>query len=670
MKKIQKMVKMMVFLYFSCLTFFCAYDLVEADQSYIMKGTTTFRTQPNEGGTWTYVPAGYLTPGDRVTVIDSVTPIKSSNAKCQTSYYYVEYMAYKGYICGDAIGFETSTKYNEQWKNLGFPESYWPSLNTLKETHPNWEFTPHFVNSNTNSITDSLDFSTAVQNESIVGKSLINSFTQGWLSTDDASYDHSTDTFKDNFDGKGWYAANYNTVAYYLDPRNFLNDPLVFMFVKLGNDSSYTLDGVQSILNGSCLSGNYTENSTTRTYAQDFYEAAQISKVSPYLLAARSRQEVNGGSSCSGSATGTVPGYEGYYNFFNINAYSANGRGAIENGLIYAKNKGWDTRYKSILGGANFIGNGYINIGQDTLYLQKWDMIGDLYSHQYMTNIQAPKSEAESLAKTYAGITATLTFSIPIYANMPELTSLPNTGNPNNYLSSITVNGKAIDQFNMDQTDYTMKLSSSINSVVLGGSTVNSNATVSGFGTVNLSSIKQTVTIEVTAQNGTKRNYNINFEKISDVPISVDDVVNNLGYRINNNYISGIGKGSKTGVGVSTGNISEKIRNINGFVSVKFQDVNGNEITDKKIATGQKMIITSNGETKTYQFIVAGDANGDGEIDLGDLVRVAKMNKEEEQGKYAEIYLKAGDANRNGQIDLGDLIRIQKAFLELDEIQQ
>ncbi len=657
MKKIKQIVKLCGFLYFFCLIFFSAFDLVRAGQSYIMKGTSTFRTQPNEGGTWTYVPAGYLTAGDRVTIVDSVVPVVSTNAKCQTSYYYVEYMAYRGYVCGDAISFEASTKYNDLWKELKFPESYWPSLNALKEAHSNWDFEPYFVKEGD----QYLDFYKAVQNESIVGKSLINSFTPGWLSTAEASYDHYTDTFKDNFDGKGWYAANAETVAYYLDPRNFLNDPLVFMFVTLGNSSSYTLDGVQSILNGSCLSGNYNENGVTRTYAQDFYEAAQASGVSPYLLAARSRQEVNGSSSCSGSVTGTVSGYEGYYNFFNIGAYSSDGRGAIENGLIYAKNKGWDTRYKSIIGGANFIGSGYINVGQNTLYLQKWDMVGDLYSHQYMTNVQAPKSEAESLAKTYEGISANLTFSVPIYANMPEVTTLPNTGNPNNYLSSLTVNGKLIDQFNMDQNEYTMKVSASTGDVVIGGSAVNSKATVSGFGKINLTSVKQTVTVEVKAQNGSIRNYKINFEKLNDVPISVDDVVNSLGYRINDSYMSGIG------LGTSTDNIAEKVRNINGFVSVKFQDVNNNEITNKTIATGQKLVLTSNGETKTYQFIIAGDATGDGTIGLADLLRVQKILL---GTTYAEVYMKAADANRNGTVDPADLIRIQKTILGVDQIQQ
>ena len=76
----------------------------------------------------------------------------------------------------------------------------------------------------------------------------------------------------------------------------------------------------------------------------------------------------------------------------------------IENGLKYAKSKEWNTHYKSIAGGADTIGNGYILKGQDTLYLQKFNVDGSfnkLYTHQYMTHILAPSSEAINMSKAY-----------------------------------------------------------------------------------------------------------------------------------------------------------------------------------------------------------------------------------------------------------------------------
>ena len=102
--------------------------------------------------------------------------------------------------------------------------------------------------------------------------------------------------------------------------------------------------------------------------------AAKYAQVSPYHLASRLRQEM--GVDGSQLAFGTYPGYAGYFNFFNIGAYAHDGRPARENGAIYAKQSGsylrpWTNPYKAILGGADFLGSGYIRKVQNTLYLQK-----------------------------------------------------------------------------------------------------------------------------------------------------------------------------------------------------------------------------------------------------------------------------------------------------------
>lgn len=152
-------------------------------------------------------------------------------------------------------------------------------------------------------------------------------------------------------------------------------------------------------------------------------QAAEYAKVSPYHLASRIRQEM--GVNGSDLAKGTYPGYEGYFNFFNIDAYAHSGRPARENGAIYAKQEGsylrpWTNPYKAILGGADFVGSSYIQREQNTLYLQKFDVTdggNGRYSHQYMSNVNAPKDEASSLKKAYtdSGLidTSVFTFEIP-----------------------------------------------------------------------------------------------------------------------------------------------------------------------------------------------------------------------------------------------------------------
>ncbi len=177
------------------------------------------------------------------------------------------------------------------------------------------------------------------------------------------------------------------------------------------------------------------------TYADLILRAAQTSGVSPYHLASRIKQEVGPFLSHS-SISGTVPGFEGLYNFYNIGATSSpEPMGAIKNGLQYARDgKGasqdkkdkyhipWNTKEKAITGGSIFIGASYINVGQNTIYLQKFDVNddrnGNLFTHQYMTNVLAPYSEAKSIYNGYQKsglLDLDMTFLIPVYNNMPEV---------------------------------------------------------------------------------------------------------------------------------------------------------------------------------------------------------------------------------------------------------
>ena len=115
--------------------------------------------------------------------------------------------------------------------------------------------------------------------------------------------------------------------------------------------------------------------------------------------------------------------------------------GAIKNGLKYARDGNgaseatknrylipWNTKERAITGGGKFIGSSYINVGQDTLYLQKFHVTnvagGELFWHQYMTNVLAPYSESLSIYNGYSktGILGnSMTFIIPVYNNMPNM---------------------------------------------------------------------------------------------------------------------------------------------------------------------------------------------------------------------------------------------------------
>ncbi|MEG1845380.1 MAG: dockerin type I domain-containing protein [Oscillospiraceae bacterium] len=310
------------------------------------------------------------------------------------------------------------------------PEIYKPFLSQVQLVRPNWKF--EFYDTG-------LDWNAVLDGQEELGKSLIASYRPIYYrSKAPGAYDPDTNTWI-SFDAGGWYQANRQTIGHYVDPRNFMDEQLLFQFELLSYDqNTHTLDGVQKMLTGSFMeNGTIYDGNNYITYAQAFMEAAKITGVSPYHLAGRVIQEV--GWKGSNSVSGTHNTYPGIYNFYNINANS--GADPISNALAWASStnsnpsknymRPWNSQYKSIVGGALWIGEKYINVGQNTLYFQKFDVIpaGGLYNHQYMQNIEAPSGEAGGIYRNYVDLSALSTpfiFRIPLYNNMPsEAVSLP-----------------------------------------------------------------------------------------------------------------------------------------------------------------------------------------------------------------------------------------------------
>jgi len=199
----------------------------------------------------------------------------------------------------------------------GFPESYKCKLRALHKIHPNWVF---------KSLKTNLNFKTSVEKEQKV------SSIQGG----DKYYDFSTGNKVQT--EPGWYKANYATAAYYLDPRNFLNERYILMFEDLAYSSRYTTQTVQTILNGTFMSGKSVLDN--QSYASIFVEAGKKEKVSAVYLAALARQESGTGiSRTTSGAQFTYKGitYSGLYNFFNIGAYGSESNPALA-GLVWASN--------------------------------------------------------------------------------------------------------------------------------------------------------------------------------------------------------------------------------------------------------------------------------------------------------------------------------------------
>ena len=397
----------------------------------------------------------------------------------------------------------------------GFPESYKPYLRTMHQEHPAWVFT---------ALNTGLTWSFAVSGEMKEGTNLINNklsnIKSSWKATDVGScFNWNNCTWK-VYIASDYVQVSEEYLSYCLDPRNFLNSNDVFQFELLTYSSNQTIAGVNAILKGTFMYGKTCPGSS-KTYAQVFMEAGQKSHVSPYLLASRVRQE-QGVNGTSDMISGTYPGYTGLYNYFNISAAGSTHAEVVSSGLSKARSEGWTSPYLSILGGANFLYNGYISKGQDTYYLQKFDMVYTYNSgfwHQYMQNILAPQSEAKNSRNSYSSINvldSAFVFKIPVYSGMPaSACPLPTKdGCPNNKLSALSVSGYSISpSFNRDTYSYSLSVPYSVSSISISATKLCSSATISGTGNRQLREGDNAVTVNVTAQNGDVRSYTINVKR-------------------------------------------------------------------------------------------------------------------------------------------------------------
>ncbi len=324
-----------------------------------------------------------------------------------------------------------------------FPESYQTYLKQLHAKHPNWVFV---------AVDRNLNWDDIVSAESVSGtskgtnRSLLPKTSDGLLlSKASTDYHASKGTYIPK-DGSTWVSASKPAVAYYTDPRNFLTDYYIYMFEALKYDPAYHKEeGVSNVLKGTDLYGDkqivYTKTNGNKasldlTYEQAVFAAGAKNQVSPLFLAAKIRQET-GGKLTNGSISGTFSyggtSYRGYYNFYNIGAYSTSTGSAVANGLVFAKGgkdklktykRPWTSPVLAIDGGAEYIAKSYISKGQNTVYFQRFNTAAaPYYQHQYMQNLTAAASEARTTYNSYSRmgiLNDAFVFYIPVYKNMPS----------------------------------------------------------------------------------------------------------------------------------------------------------------------------------------------------------------------------------------------------------
>lgn len=532
-----------------------------------------------------------------------------------------------------------------------FPESYKDALRKLHAKYPNWVFVAQHLN---------LDWTTALNAESKVGHNLVldGSARESWKSMEYGAYNWETKKYV-VFDSGGWVSAQREVVAYYMDPRNFLDDTAIFQFEQLSYSSAHTVEGVTAILKGSFM----------ESLAQDFVDVAKAKGVSAYLLASRALQEQGKDGNALGKGTVanfTYNGEEqkvyGYYNIFDIGAYAANGLSAHQNGAIYAKNKGWNTAKKSIEGGADQLGKGYILKGQNTLYLQKFDMVdggNGYYNWEYMTNVTAAKAESTIMKKAYtdAVLKGTMVFSIPVYLNMPATAQAAPQSDKNNdnTLTALSVSGYSLTPtFSRYVTEYAVTVPKDVTQITVNATKSDSGASVSGTGKITLSGDSTTVNVKVTAPSGLVRTYTITVNRPGG---GTAPIIGNTSYKIGTN-ITGVKPNTKAadflkGIPVNNGTAT--------LVNAAGKEVSGN------VATGHVVNITAGGTVyASYPVVIYGDVNGDGTVTSIDLLIAQKHILG--ISKLSGAYLTAADSGKDGTVTSVDLLRTQKQILGLSSV--
>lgn len=613
--------------------------------------------------------------------VDVVETVDKPNTTCPY-WYKIQRGTDVGYVCGYYVNTtklsstaqsyynnktngDTIESYQNKLKQAGFPDSYLSYLLELHARHSNWNFIAEKIN---------LNFGDVVVGESGLGASLLegNAFDKGYLSTASHSYNLWTDTYSEYASEPGYYNASREAIAYYMDPRNYLNEKYIFAFETLGYSPNQNASVISSILSSQSFWPSIYQYYNREGAIQDslgnvnddVVNASSKVGISAVHVASRIKQEISGLSTGDSRIGGTFTynggSYSNYYNFFNIKSRCTN-CSSIYAG--YAYEQGWNTPYKGIYGGASFMYNGYISINQDTIYYEKFDVstTNGHYTHQYMQNLAAPVQEGGIKHKGYVNglasyLTTDITFVIPVYQDMPQYAvTAPKIGSSNNYLKGLTVDGISVPNFNYNTYNYNVYLGKNQTAVTVGATAIVSSARVNGIGSISIQNDNQTHQVVAISESGKTKTYTINFIRESIEPTTIGEAMNHSGFKYNDNYLFGIQ------VGTNVSNLIGNIREFNHSVSVTVKDRNGNVKNNDIFKTGDKIIVIGKDGEKAYTAVIYGDVNGDGKITAVDYVNVKNyiMNA----SKLVDSYLTAADVNRDGKITAVDYVQIKNSIM-------
>ena len=359
----------------------------------------------------------------------------------------------------------------------GFSESYIEDLAALQKAHPNWKFV---------AFKTGIDFDDAVKGE-LAGTPTTETNLRAYL--DPRNWLNEKYIFQFESIKKSDAVQSVSSVNAILKNTWMANSKITYLDT-LGN--SKTVDEVASYANAMIkasndtnLSANYiaakirqengrTENTATavRGDVAPFRGIYNYFNIGAYVTASDGLAWAAGflkankdtvlydGTNATASPIVTVSyGQRMTYvkedgEYYRVTLYNELGNGKYEDketGYIlksdvnttYMGNYGrpWTDPNKAIYYGAKYIANGYLTY-QYTMYLQKFNVnaqSGNLYRHEYMTNVSGAASEGYHLYSGYSNaglLNSAHTFYIPVFNNMPNdnsniTTTVPTTTTKN-----------------------------------------------------------------------------------------------------------------------------------------------------------------------------------------------------------------------------------------------